>query len=546
MTAAIPATVQPAITLAHMGARLTAKTNTALARKLSAASPSMVCPSDSELQDFVEGRASPQLIEAVRLHVDGCEDCRRAVAAAAPAPPQESAFAPTLEAPVSWAGPDGMFGRYRMGARLGAGGMGVVYAALDTVLDRKVALKILARELTSEEGERRMLREAQAMARLSHPNVVSVFDVGRAEGRLYLSMELIGGATLWEWLRQARRSWRDVLGVMVPSGEGLAAAHRVGIVHRDFKPANVLIDTGGRAHVGDFGLAFAMAAPPPSSGTVSGEALPLRHTAMAGTPAYMAPEQLEGSLPSELSDQFSYCVSLFEALYGQHPFGGAELAELSSNIRRGAIVPATADVPAWLRRAVLKGLSREPGARFASMEALLGVLSTASRSRPWVRPVAAGLITAGALATASLVLRRPVPMLVPPASSRLPAEAPSAMASVVRPREEVPASTAAAPVRHPAPHTSKSPARPRAEPAPSLESQPPGVLKIHAAPWADIFVDGRPCQTTNSADCTLSVPPGTHAVRAVNPYQSPPEVTREVTIASGETLAVKIDLRQAP
>ena len=221
-----------------------------------------------------------------------------------------------------------LIGRFTVLGLVGRGGFGEVYAAHDPELDRRVALKVLSHTDDRAAIERLHL-EAMTMARLSHPNVARVFDFGDVDGHLFVAMEFIRGVTLRTWLSGQPRHWREICEVFVAAGQGLAAAHREGIVHRDFKPDNVVIDDEGRARVIDFGLA-----PPPLEDPSDG-CLPA-HTAdeddldttqpsqpaRGGTPAYMAPEQHLGRPADARSDQFSFCVALFEALLGHHPFIG--------------------------------------------------------------------------------------------------------------------------------------------------------------------------------------------------------------------------------
>src|SRR5262245_37690244 len=208
--------------------------------------------------------------------------------------------------------------------------MGVVYAAYDPELDRRVALKLLHAG-GSVEARKRLLREAQAMARLAHPNVIAVHDVGTWGDEVFVAMEFVEGPTLAERVRDEEPGWREVLDLYLQAGEGLAAAHVAGIVHRDFKPQNALVGRDGRVRVLDFGLARGTGALPPreaEEGPDSGAAPGLLVTPLTrsgsrmGTPAYMSPEQFEGLPADELSDQFSFCVALYEALYGERPFGG--------------------------------------------------------------------------------------------------------------------------------------------------------------------------------------------------------------------------------
>ncbi|MCY1013657.1 serine/threonine-protein kinase [Nannocystis pusilla] len=270
-------------------------------------------------------------------------------------------------------------GRYTVLDRIGQGGMGVVYAAYDPELDRKVAIKLLGESLAGG-AEARLVREAQAMARVVHANVVAVIEVGRHEGQMYVVMEHVRGIGLDRW-PERRPHWRDTLAVYVQAGRGLAAAHRAGVIHRDFKPHNAMLVEGGvddgRVKVLDFGLARAALVEPsaiePSSGLLGA---PLTRTgALMGTPAYMAPEQFAGEPASEASDQYSFAVSLYQALYAQLPFAADSLAELMA-AQAGAVRPPPADneVPGWVLRVVVRGLARAPADRHASMAALCDAL----------------------------------------------------------------------------------------------------------------------------------------------------------------------------
>lgn len=277
--------------------------------------------------------------------------------------------------------------------RLGAGGMGTVYEAFDNTLNRRVAVKILRRHLAAANADR-LIREAQALARLSHSNVVQVYEVGEFEGRTFIVMERISGQTLTQWCKQAPRpGWRECVEVYLQAGAGLAAAHEQGLVHRDFKPSNVMIDERGRVCVLDFGLArtasefSATGLDKPdleggvsSAGSSGSSSLkidtPLTETGcVIGTPAYMSLEQILGEPVDAQSDQFSFCVSLWEAVYGQRPFQGASLDILAEQIGSGNIVSAhNAAAPVALRNVLLRGLAPNPGDRWSSMDMLLGQL----------------------------------------------------------------------------------------------------------------------------------------------------------------------------
>src|SRR5215813_12256971 len=218
--------------------------------------------------------------------------------------------------------PGDCLGRYTLLAHIGRGGIGEVFSAYDPELDRIVAVKVLRPGLTGESPEAgaRFQREAQAMARLSHPNVVAVYDVGAVGQRVYMAMELVDGPTLEAWLRERSRGWREVLEAFLQAGRGLEAAHAAGLVHRDFKPSNVIV--GNRVRVADFGLARVVAGAEPVPGPLAPTALHgvVTQTGQAlGTPAYMAPEQRAGGPPSPQSDQYSFAVALYEALHGTRP-----------------------------------------------------------------------------------------------------------------------------------------------------------------------------------------------------------------------------------
>ncbi len=287
-------------------------------------------------------------------------------------------------------------GRYRVLEKIGQGAMGVVYAAIDEQLGRKLALKVLHPVSGGDAvGRARLLREAQAMARLRHDNVVLVYDVGTHDPgtereQVFLAMELAPGVTLDVWLRTAPRAWQDVLAVFLQAGRALAAAHAAGVLHRDFKPENVLVDTSGRARVLDFGLARALASAAAGEGEADpGDSLsePLTRTgSILGTPAYMAPEQLRGEKTDARADQFSFCVALYEGLYGERPFTGVPRFAAV----RVTHVPKDSRIPDGLRRVVLRGLSNDPAQRWPDMDALLLAATPPAVRRRWII-AAAGL-----------------------------------------------------------------------------------------------------------------------------------------------------------
>jgi serine/threonine-protein kinase len=341
--------------------------------------------------------------------------------------------------------PGDRVGRYLVIEPLGQGGMGTVYKAYDPELDRRVALKLLHVGLGDASlHQARLQREARALARLSHPNVVAVYDVGSLENDVFVAMEYVDGVTLKQWLATPR-SIDQILAVFIAAGRGLEAAHRADLVHRDFKPANVMIGGDGRVRVLDFGLARAITpdssaevtdtttstdgqpqtlpgARPGTTSAVTSPSISRNSSGMTadrllsspltvvgslvGTPVYMAPEQLLGEPVDARTDQFAFCVALHEALYGRRPFAGRKVAELKWNVLRGAVAPAPRDsrVPAWVRAVVLRGLSIDPQQRYPQMTDLLLALGR----NPWTRRkrVAGAIALLSALAAGGVMLQR--------------------------------------------------------------------------------------------------------------------------------------------
>ncbi|MFO0634538.1 MAG: serine/threonine-protein kinase [Nannocystaceae bacterium] len=304
------------------------------------------------------------------------------------------------------------FGRYVVLEPIGRGGMSAVYAAYDPELDRKVALKVLQTSIghpEAHERERaRLLREAQAMARLTHSNVVTVYDAGSIGDQVFIAMQFVDGTTLTQWLARPR-PWSEIVEFFVYAARGLAAAHDAGLVHRDFKPDNVLVDRDGRVRVTDFGLARPTgdstaerlrATPLTASGRLD-RAVTLAG-AIVGTPAYMSPEQHLADAIDARSDQFSLCVALWEALAGERPFAGATVGELAFAVTRGQRRPFPRDskVPQRIRRALERGLARTPKDRFVTLHEFIAQLAPPRRRRPLVMAAAAiGLLGAGAIAS---------------------------------------------------------------------------------------------------------------------------------------------------
>jgi tetratricopeptide (TPR) repeat protein len=361
-------------------------------------------------EDLVAALLDGTLDEATRAeaagHLDACADCRRLVALAAASTPADRRSGTGLDesglrAPVL--GPGAAVARFRVLGAVGAGGMGIVYAAYDPELERKVAVKLLWGDAPDAAArQHRILREAQSMARLSHPNVVRVYDVGLLGDRVFVVMEFVEGTTLRRWLAEAPRAPRDVLRVMIGAGRGLAAAHAAGLIHRDFKPDNVLLGDGGRALVTDFGLAVAPGDEGGAPAARAGDGLVSRTGAVAGTPAYMAPEQMAGGEVDARSDVWSFSATLYEALFRERPFPARSADGIREAVLHGPAPapPGKRGVPAHVRRAVLQGLERDPARRPASMTALIAALEhdPAATRRRAALGLALALAGAGAAA----------------------------------------------------------------------------------------------------------------------------------------------------
>jgi len=337
--------------------------------------PDPECLDAETLAAYLDGLLAHDAIGRADRHIDQCRACRSEL----------SALAATHSFPAGSGGAviidgtpiEGRLGRYEVLRELGRGSMGVVVRAYDPELDRAVAVKVLGPRLLDGAGARdRLRREAQAMARLTHPNVVTVYDVATHGDTLCIAMELVEGETLRGFVRSPR-PWRETLRICILAGRGLAAAHAAKLVHRDYKPENVLVADDGRVAVSDLGLARIEDDRP-----LDRAASPTA-TTLAGTPAYMAPELFRGEPATAASDQFSFCVATYEVLYGERPFSGETLEELRDHIIGGVLrdAPAQSPVPPWLRTVLLRGLSGDPGSRFASMPELLGTLEAGVPSR---------------------------------------------------------------------------------------------------------------------------------------------------------------------
>jgi serine/threonine protein kinase len=364
-----------------------------------------MCPSDDQLV-LLAGQLHEDALGEIEAHLDACEACRRIVGLVSSTRDRggtpSGAGSPERARAV---GRGASIGRYLVVSLLGEGGMGRVYAAYHPELDRRVALKILRTARGSEPARGRLVREGRALGKLSHPNVVQVYDVGEHDGDVFVAMDLVEGQSLGEWCASAPApGWRAVLAAYVDAARGLTAAHATGMVHRDVKPSNILSGNDGRVRVADFGLAAlreadGREAPPGSPAPAVGsgerasadpsspggpeggaptvaETVPARREgstetgetrsgAVLGTPLYMAPEQHDGLRATAASDQYGLCAALYQGLYGAPPFApprgttaGTALAELLAMKRSGApAAPPGSPVPAWIQRALARGLA---------------------------------------------------------------------------------------------------------------------------------------------------------------------------------------------
>jgi tetratricopeptide (TPR) repeat protein/predicted Ser/Thr protein kinase len=393
------------------------------------------CPRENTLVAFVATRLPPAEADAVAEHARGCAECRARIGAERAARigdqsatfanlarvavrPREASTATALARPLAEAEGDlprgASIGRYTVLSLVGRGGMGAVYAAYDPELDRKVALKLLRARGTDGRARARLLREAKAIAKLSHPNVVVVHDAGTFDERVFIAMEFVEGETLKDWLAGATRRRPEILEVFASSARGLAAAHAAGLVHRDFKPHNVMVGRDGGVRVMDFGVAREVDADGGADAPLDENGAPVlpastddltftRTGELVGTPGYMAPEQFQAARTDARTDQFSFCVALYQALYKVHPFAGGSIEVLVARVLAGEVQPPPSrhDVPAWLRRVLLRGLSVSPAARWPSMNALLDALEQdpARARRRWGAAAGVALLVGAAAFT---------------------------------------------------------------------------------------------------------------------------------------------------
>jgi tRNA A-37 threonylcarbamoyl transferase component Bud32/tetratricopeptide (TPR) repeat protein len=337
------------------------------------------CPDPERLAQLGTDTLSDDERGALLDHAAGCSDCHAIVAVFADQP---------VRVPPPQAA---RLDRYELRRIVGVGAMGAVYAAFDPELDREIAVKVLRPNASAA----RLRREAQALAKLADPNVVRVYDVGEHDGKTFIAMELVEGENLREWLRTPH-TIVEIVEVLIQAGRGLAAAHRAGLVHRDFKPDNVMLARTGGVLVGDFGLARnaeLTSSTEAVSAVAAAELLSSQSLtvtgALVGTPAYMAPEQTRGEA-TPASDQYAYCVTAWEACFGERPSTPIELHK-----------PAAHAVPKQIEQTLRRGLSARPQARFPNMDALVKALVRPRRSRwPWL---AAGALVLTAL-TAVIVV----------------------------------------------------------------------------------------------------------------------------------------------
>jgi protein kinase-like protein len=412
---------------------------------------------DETFMRLIEGTLPSDRVRELEAHCDGCSRCARTMSelarAGAPDPP-------------GWLG-----GRYQMLEPLGAGSTGVVFAALDAKLRRKVAIKRLrdgdGDGAAIDRRRDRFLREAQLLASLSHPNVLTVHDVGGIDREVYVVTELVDGCPMSRWVRETepRPDHRRIIDLYLQVGRGLSAAHHLNVVHRDVKPENILVARNGRVLIGDFGLA-GLTGSTEGAPTTAGAPAPLTQTgAVLGTPAYMAPELHAGRPADPLSDQFAFCMSLYESLHGHRAFSGATAEEYVAAVRAARLALGTDGVPRAIDRVLAIGLSADPARRYPSLDALLDDLARVRDRRPLRRAWVAAGSAAGLLGVLAVVvaMARHGPQPATAASGDAPAlrSPPSVFPAPAAPPPALPAPSVASP---PAPAVDPSPPVVRARP----------------------------------------------------------------------------------
>ncbi|HAA58423.1 MAG TPA: hypothetical protein DCE42_26910 [Myxococcales bacterium] len=384
------------------------------------------CPDENTIVSLLEGTLSEDQIAQVEFAIDRCPDCQELMVELAhmlDLPQPSLTNTAPQETPKKEPAQEQVFvhniGRYRILNTLGKGGMSVVYEAYDEPLHRRVALKVTRPDIFSEHLREslfaRLLREGRLLAQLQHPNIPVVYEVGEWDNQIYMAIQLVRGQTLRAWTKQRDADWREILRHYMEAGKAIEAAHQAGIIHRDIKPDNILIDDMDRVFLVDFGLARATPSskrsllpftPKPVISAIDHPKMPYatKTGIMLGTPAYMSPEQFYGQDADERSDQFSFCFALYEALCGMSPYGGADLQEKMTSIHQGEIIlPTESPVPQALFEVLVKGLRPLPDQRFSSMKDLLTALEETKAPPPPKRaPVtilaAFGLIVALLLA----------------------------------------------------------------------------------------------------------------------------------------------------
>jgi eukaryotic-like serine/threonine-protein kinase len=468
------------------------------------------CPPVERLLAFASGELADDRAVEVETHIDSCVECRAALSNLA----REG-------------GPPPALGRYRIDTVLGSGGMGIVYRAYDPQLARPVAIKVVRRAGEDIAGRARLVREAQALARLSHPNVCHVYDVGTEGDEVWVAMELIDGVSLRQWAEQHRE--RDgLIEVLVGAAEGIAAAHAAGLVHRDIKPENVLVTRDGRAIVTDFGLARHEDAIDPRASTVSNDPHLTATGAIAGTPAYLAPEQLLGDPIDARVDQFAWAVMAYELLTGSKPFPIIFAVRVEA-IRQGLTPPPS--LPPPLAHALVRAMAASPADRFPSMRELIaGIRTTPAKAtkhrKPTIlpargrKPAALALVVLGAgagLAAAWKLTQDPDNRPEPIASYNRVAAA--------TPLVEVAADAAVVPAPTPAPLTapgsagSAGPSDPPSIAARAATPAPASTKKAKLDPKRAPVPEPQAMQATNPVTVPVPTPPATAQGGGLTPRQ---------------------------
>lgn len=500
------------------------------------------CPDETTVERFLSGKLDEPSRRRILTHAAGCDACCELLGALVGAERNgtETEAERTVRggsgAPHEHALGRGVtLARYRIEEAIGFGGMGVVYSALDPRLDRKVALKVLWEGSPAErERAERLHGEARAMAKLAHPNVVPVFDVGVENGRVFVAMELVEGGTLRKWLATGPHPWREVLARFRQAGEGLAAAHRAGLVHRDFKPENLLVRTDGTVLVTDFGLARAV--PPGDPVSTRPNVDDADGTETAGTPVYMAPEQLRGESLDARVDVYAFSVALWEGLYGKRPFELDATEGLLARIAKGPPPPPSdSKVPEGVHRALVRGMSFRRRDRQDTIDELLNECKAAAEEKPaGTKPLVAlavvtiGLLFAGGIAIGRGTSRPTVPPRVETTSARIETpepnpndrggarSAPSALGLATPPAGSgsslvlapTNATTAA-----PTPASSATTARVAPTPAPTPCAAPPPAAIASAPRTPDAGAPPKPAKTERRS--TNFEPFGMEAMEAV-------------------------------